>query len=206
MVTYPGLPGPEISDYWSRTESEKRYAPGTSFHIGLISMVSNTGTYVDAPFHRYEGATDLADLPLTSIANLEAVVVRPDPAAGRAVDRIAFEGINVHARAVLVHTGHARLWGTERYLPENHFLTSEAAQLLVEAGAALVGIDSLNIDNTGDLHRPVHSALLRACIPLVEHLCGLEQLPPSGFRFFAVPAPVRQLGSFPVRAFALLPG
>ncbi len=202
MVTYPGLPGPVICDFLSREASRGRYAPGVEFQIGRIEMVANTGTYVDSPFHRYDGATDLSGLPLGSLADLDAVVIRAE--GGRAVGPDAFRGRAVRGRAVLVHTGWAAHWGTERYLSGNPFLTAEAAAWLADEGAALVGIDSLNIDDLGDLARPVHSTLLGAEVPIVEHLRGLEQLPAEGARFFAVPPKVEGVGTFPVRAFAIL--
>jgi arylformamidase len=203
MVTYPGLPGPELSDHLARQDSPARYGPGTEFHIGRISMVANTGTYVDSPFHRFAGATDVAGLPLDSVADLDGVVV-PIGAGQRAIDRDALAGCDVGGRAVLVHTGWDRYWGSERYGTGNPFLTEAAADWLLEQQAALVGIDSVNIDDTSGPSRPVHAALLAAGIPIVEHLCGLGQLPPDGFRFHAAPAPVAGIGSFPVRAYAVI--
>jgi kynurenine formamidase len=203
MVTYPGLPGPEISDYLPREASPARYGPGTQFHIGRISMVANTGTYLDSPFHRFAGATDVAGLPLHSVADLDGVVVRID-AGRRAIDRDALTSYDVRGRAVLVHTGWDRHWGTERYGTGNPFLTAAAADWLVEQQAGLVGIDSVNIDDTSGPSRPVHTALLAAGIPIVEHLCGLDQLPPSGFRFHAAPPQVVGIGTFPVRAYAVV--
>lgn len=203
MTTYPGLPGPIICDFLSREASRARYAPGVEFQIGKIEMVANTGTSVDAPFHRYAGGKDLSQLPLESLAGLEAVVIR-GPADGRAIDRDAFTGRDLGGKAVLVRTGWDVHWGTATYLDGNPFLTGEAADYLVREGAALVGIDSLNIDDIKDLTRPVHSALLGAEIPIVEHLCNLGPLPDAGFRFSAVPAKVAGFGTWPVRAFATL--
>jgi len=203
MTTYPGLPGPIICDFLSREASRARYAPGVEFQIGKIEMVANTGTYVDAPFHRYAGGKDLSQLPLESLAGLEAVVIR-GPADGRAIDRDAFTGRDLGGKAVLVRTGWDVHWGTATYLDGNPFLTGEAADYLVREGAALVGIDSLNIDDIKDLTRPVHSALLGAEIPVVEHLCNLGPLPDASFRFSAVPAKVAGFGTWPVRAFATL--
>lgn len=211
MLTYPGLPAPRISDHVDRAASRQHYAPGTEFHIGKIEMIANTGTYVDAPFHRHAHGADVAALPLASLADLDGVVIcvaagaRPDDnrAGDRAIGAAAFRGMALAGKAVLVHTGWSRHWRTEQYLHDHPFLTEDAAAHLVDAGAALVGIDSLNIDDTADLRRPVHSVLLGAGIPIVEHLTGLHALPDAGFRFFAVPAPVRGLGSFPVRAFAI---
>jgi len=202
MTTYPGLPGPIICDYLSREASRAKYAPGVEFQIGKIEMVANTGTYVDSPFHRYPDGKDLNGLPLERLADLDTVVIRAG--AKPAVDRDAFVGHTVRGRAVLVHTGWDRHWGTGRYLSGNPFLTADAAAYLADEGAALVGIDSLNIDDLGDLARPVHSTLLAAEIPIAEHLRGLEQLPSTGARFFAVPPKVVGFGTFPVRAFAVV--
>ena len=205
MVTYPGLPGPELTDYLPREASPARYGPGTEFHIGRISMVANTGTYIDSPFHRFAGATDVAGLPLHRVADLDGVVVRIG-AGRRAIDPDALAAYDVGGRAVLVHTGWDRYWGSERYGTGNPFLTENAAGWLAEQQAALVGIDSVNIDDTSGPSRPVHAALLAAGIPIVEHLRGLGLLPPAGFRFHAVPAPVVGIGSFPVRAYAVIAG
>ncbi|MCC7359863.1 MAG: cyclase family protein [Anaerolineales bacterium] len=203
LVTYKGLPAPLICDYLSRADSRSHYAPGTEFHIGKIEMVANTGTYVDSPFHRFADGKDLAQLPLTSLADLPAVVVRVPSGAGRAVTAAAFHGLDVAAKAVLVHTGWDQHWRTDQYFEGHPFLTADAAAWLRDAGAALVGIDSLNIDNTGDGARPVHTTLLRAEIPIVEHLTNLHSLPDRAFSFFAVPVKVRAFGTFPVRAFGL---
>jgi kynurenine formamidase len=203
LETYRGLPAPVISDFMSRESSRGHYAPGTEFHIGKIEMVANTGTYLDSPFHRHADGADLAGLPLERLADLEGVVVRAPFEKGRAIDAPAFapKG-DLRGRAVLVHTGFDRHWRTERYFTGNPFLTEAAASLLVERGAALVGIDSLNIDDTADGRRPVHTRLLAAGIPIVEHLTNLAALPDGPFRFFAVPPKVKAFGTFPVRAFA----
>jgi kynurenine formamidase len=203
MVTYPGLPGPVIDEHLTRADSAAHYAPGTEFQIGRIAMIANTGTYVDSPFHRYEQGADLAALPLESLAAIEGVVVRATAATERALGPEAFDGVQLRDRAVLVHTGWDAHFGTERYGAGHPFLTAAAAQLLVESGARLVGIDSLNIDDDADGARPVHTALLAAGIPIVEHLRGLEQLADTGFRFHAVPVKVAGCGSFPVRAYAV---
>lgn len=201
MVTYRGLPAPVISDHLTREASRAVYAAGTEFHIGRIEMVANTGTYLDSPFHRYSDGSDLSQLDLSSLADLAGVCVAA-PAAGRAIGRDALEGIDVSGKAVLFHTGWASHWRTDRYFEGHPFVAAETAEHLVRAGAALVGVDSFNIDDTADLARPAHSVLLRAGVPIVEHLRGLEQLPAEGFRFFAVPVKVKGLGTFPVRAFA----
>ena len=203
LETYRGLPAPVISDFMSRESSRGHYAPGTEFHIGKIEMVANTGTYLDSPFHRHADGADLAGLPLERLADLEGVAVRAPFEKGRAIDAPAFASMGeLRGRAVLVHTGFDRHWRSERYFTGNPFLTEAAASLLVERGAALVGIDSLNIDDTADGRRPVHTRLLAAGIPIVEHLTNLAALPDGPFRFFAVPPKVRSFGTFPVRAFA----
>lgn len=203
MISYKGMPGPIISDYRSREASKQFYAPGTEFHIGRIEMVANTGTYIDSPFHRFPAGLDLSELPLQSLANLSGICIS-NP--GRAVSEQSFQGMDLAGKAILVHTGWAGHWGTQQYFEGSPFLTQVAAEFLVAEGVALVGIDSMNIDDPDDRTRPVHTALLRANIPIVEHLTNLEQLPPDGFRFFAVPVKVKSFGSFPVRAFAMLPG
>jgi kynurenine formamidase len=200
LVTYPGLPPPVIRDHLSRVESRARYAAGTEFQIARLEMVANTGTYLDAPSHRFEGAPDLAALPLESLVDLEAVVLRA-PAGARAIDAAPPD---VRGRAVLVHTGWDRHFGTPAYAQGHPFLTRSAAERLRDGGAALVGIDSLNVDDTADGSRPVHTVLLAAGIPVVEHLTGLAALPDRGARFFAVPPRVRGMGTFPVRAFAIV--
>ena len=204
LVTYKGLPAPAICDFLSREQSRQHYAPGTEFQIGKIEMVANTGTYLDSPFHRYDHGKDLSELELSSLANLDGIVVRANGEDQRSIDATAFEGIEAQAKAVLIHTDWARHWRTDNYFEGHPFLTKDAAQFLVDTGAALVGIDSYNIDDTADLTRPAHTILLGAGIPIVEHMCNLSQLPLAGFRFFAVPAKVKGMGTFPVRAFAIL--
>ena len=203
MVTYPGLPAPAISDWLSRAASATRYAPGTTFQIGKIELLANTGTYIDAPFHRYLDGKDIAEFPLEAVADLEGCVVRATEHDRRQLDESLFRGRDLRGKAVLVHTGWDRYWRTERYSTGHPFLTRAAADFVVAAGAALVGIDSLNIDDAADGTRPAHTLLLGAGIPIVEHLCRLGELPDGGFRFFAVPPRVHGMGSFPVRAFAL---
>lgn len=200
MVTYPGIPGPTIGAHLTREQSRSRYAPGTEFHLGLITLVGNTGTYLDAPFHRYPDGADLADFPLDRTADLDTVVI---PATG-AINRAALAPYRVAGLAVLLHTGWSRHWGTDAYFTGHPYLTADGADWLVEQGATLVGIDSLNIDGTADGTRPAHSALLAAGIPVVEHLTNLDRLPPDGFRFHAAPVAVRGMGTFPVRAYAVL--
>ena len=202
LITYKGLPAPIVCDHLSRGQSRALYAEGTEFHIGRITMVANTGTYIDSPYHRYADGKDVAGFELDEVAELDGVLMRVAGMDGRAIDRNAFLPIDVRGKAVLVHTGWDRHWRTDAYFEGHPFLTEDAALHLRDHGARLVGIDSLNIDDIADLRRPVHSILLRAGIPIVEHLCGLEPLPLAGFRFSAVPVKVRGMGTFPVRAYA----
>lgn len=204
MVTYPGLPPPVISDHLARAESRSRYAEGTEFQIGRIEMVANTGTYLDTPFHRYEQGDDLADLALDRVVDLPGLCIRVD---GPAIGPEALDGLDLAGRAVLLATGWDRHWATKEYgSPEHPHLTEEGARHLAAGGAALVGIDSVNIDDTRGRERPAHSILLESGVLIVEHLTGLQPLAGLMFRFFAVPVKARGMGSFPVRAFALLDG
>lgn len=204
MVTFGDLPGPHICDYWTREASADRYDDGSTFQIGRIDMVANTGTYLDSPFHRYAEGNDLARLPLESLADLEGLVIRRPFEQGIAIDADAFESVDVRGKAVLVHTGWDRHWRTEPYKLDHPFLTAAAADWLVANGAALVGIDSYNIDQTSVRARPVHTRLLGADIPICEHMTGLERLPDRGFRFSAVPPKISGMGTFPVRAYAVI--
>jgi kynurenine formamidase len=203
LVTYPGLPAPRIATHSSFDASRANYAAGTEFEIARIEMVANTGTYIDAPAHRFREGVDVAGWPLEKLADLEGVVI--DAARERRELRAADLGdVDVRGKAVLLRTGWSVHFGTPQYASGHPFVSREAAQALVQRGVALVGIDSLNIDDTADGARPAHTLLLGAEIPIVEHLAGLEQLPQRGFRFFAAPVRVAGLGSFPVRAFAIL--
>jgi kynurenine formamidase len=203
-LTYPGLPAPSISDHLSREASRERYAPGYEFQIGHISMVSNTGTYLDTPFHRFPHGHDLAGLDPARVADVPGVVVDAtggDPEIG--VDLLA--GLDVAGRAVLFRTDWSRHWETERYgEPDHPYLASATAQALAEAGAAVVGIDSVNIDGTHTGERPIHTILLAAGVPVIEHLCNLDAVGDRPFRFFAVPPAIAGMGTFPVRALALV--
>ena len=202
-ITYPGLPGPAISDHLSREDSRTRYAPGYEFQIGRIEMVSNTGTYLDTPFHRYADGHDLAALDLERVVDVPGVLI--DSTAGQEAGVHLLDGHDVTGRAVLFHTGWDEHWATARYGDESHpFVSVRAAERLVEAGAAVVGIDSVNIDDTRTGERPIHSILLAAGIPIVEHLCRLDQLAGRPFRFSAVPPAVSGMGTFPVRALAVV--
>ncbi|MEA3038167.1 MAG: arylformamidase [Sphingomonadales bacterium] len=201
MTTYKGLPGPHICDYWSREQSVANYDDGSTFQIGRIDMVANTGTYLDTPFHRFEDGDDLAAVGLDRLAELPGLVVRNE---GPAIGPELFQDFDVACKAVLVHTGWDRHWRTEAYQSGHPYLTAEAARLLAERGAALVGIDSHNIDDTAVRARPVHTLLLGAGILICEHMTGLAELPDEGFRFYATPPKIAGMGTFPVRAFALL--
>jgi kynurenine formamidase len=201
MVTYKGLPAPHICDFWKREDSAANYDDGSSFQIGRIDMVANTGTYLDTAFHRYEDGDDLAAVSLERMAALDGLCVR---AGGNEAGPELFEGLDVAGKAVLVHTGWDRHWRTDAYYSNHPFLAEAAARLLAERGAALVGIDSYNIDDTRTRRRPVHTILLGAGTLIVEHMRGLGALPPTGFRFTAAPPKVAGMGTFPVRAFAAL--
>lgn len=202
MVTYPGLPGPVISDHLTREASRAHYAPGTEFRITRIEMVANTGTYLDTPAHRFADGTDLEATPLERMVELDGILVAV--LGRRAVTPEDLDGHEVEGRAVLIRTDHARHWGTEAYFRDHPFVSAEAATWLAERRPALVGIDSLNIDGTATGERPAHTRLLATGIPIVEHLCHLDRLPPEGFRFSAAPAAVRGMGTFPVRAYAVV--
>jgi arylformamidase len=206
MLTYKGLPAPMICDYLSRDASRKLYTAGTEFQIGRIDMVANTGTYVDSPFHRYPDGKNLSQLPLASLANLPCMVARMEPGVSRAIDRLPFTPNDIRGKAVLIHTAWDRHWRTDQYFEGFPYLTGRLSQWLRDAGVALVGIDSHNIDCTDGGERPVHSTLLGADIPIVEHLCGLNAVPERGAKFFAVPVKVKGFGTFPVRAYAAVEG
>jgi len=205
MITYPGLPAPTITPFLTRQDSRSRYAPGTEFAMDILTMLGNTGTYLDSPFHRYDDGRDLTTVPLERTVDLPAIVVRIAGSAVRAIDANLLAPFEVGGKAVLLHTGDAARFATPAYAQDAAYLTRDGAELLVSAGAALVGIDAINIDSMSDGSRPAHSLLLDAGIPIVEHLTGLEQLPDAGVRFTAVPLRVKNFGTIPVRAFARLP-
>jgi kynurenine formamidase len=202
LVTYKGLPAPIICDYLSREASRERYAPGTEFQIGKIEMVTNTGTYVDCPFHRHEDGKDLSEVALESFVDIEGIVIRADHRKELAVTAEAFKGKELRGRAVLVHTGWDEHWATDKYYENHPFLTEDAAVYLKQSGVKLVGIDSHNIDDTHGNTRPVHSTLLRNEILIAEHLCNLVNVPDEGFTFSALPPKFKGAGTFPVRAYA----
>jgi arylformamidase len=206
MVTYPGLPGPQITPHLTREASRGHYAAGTEFAIDRLSLLGNTGTYLDAPYHRYRDGADLSGIALARTADLPAVVVRVTGAQQPGIDVGTLAALDVTGAAVLLHTGDDARFGTPAYADRQHFLTRSGAAWLADHDAALVGIDALNIDDATDGERPAHTLLLAAGIPVVEHLTGLKQLPPTGARFTAVPLRIEKLGTIPVRAFARLPG
>nr|WP_055503294.1 cyclase family protein [Nonomuraea pusilla] len=207
MVTYPGIPGPRLAMHLTREDSRELYAPGTEFEIGVITLAANTGTYLDTPRHRYAGGADLSQVPLSSLADLPGLVVRAEEETRAGAREVRLDpSLDVRGRAVLVHTGWDRRFGTDAYFSGHPYLAPESAAWLAEQGAALVGIDSLNIDDTPPRGpRPAHTALLAAGIPVVEHLTGLGALPGEGFRFHAAPPMVAGMGTFPVRAYAVVP-
>ncbi len=208
LVTYPGLPAPVITPHLTRADSREKYAPGTEFAMDVITMIGNTGTYLDSPFHRYADGSDLAGLDLTTLVGLRAEVFHLEDAwdaARRGIRADTLADRDVRGAAVLLHTGWDRLFGTPEYGSGAPFLTGEAAQWLIDAGAVLVGIDSVNIDDTeSGGERPAHSLLLDAGIHVVEHLTRLGDLPPTGARFTAAPPAIEGFGTFPVRAYAEL--
>jgi len=204
MTTYKGFPGPHICDFWTREQSADFYDDGSSFQIGRIDLIANTGTYLDTPFHRFEDGADLAAVELEQLADLPGIIVRQPWENGPMVDAKRFEGLDIEGKAVLVHTGWDRHWGTDAYFDDHPFLTADAAQLLVNRGAKLVGIDSHNIDDTRTKSRPVHSTLLADGILICEHMTNLGALPNEGFTFTAAPPRIEGMGTFPVRAFALI--
>ncbi|HZV69001.1 MAG TPA: cyclase family protein [Saprospiraceae bacterium] len=202
LVTYKGLPAPVICDYLSREASKSFYEEGTSFQIGRIDMVANTGTYIDCPFHRYADGHDLSEIHLYQVANLPGVLI--NAMGQKAIGPEAFYHLDLTGKAVLVHTGWSVNWNTASYFSGHPFLTEEAAVYLKENGVVLVGIDSHNIDDTSGNRRPVHSILLGAEILIVEHLTNLDQIPGGEFLFSAVPPKVKGMGTFPVRAYATI--
>ncbi len=204
LITYKGLPAPIICDYLSREDSKAHYEEGTQFQIGKIEMVTNTGTYIDCPFHRFENGKDLSEVGLEKFADLNATVIRIPHTETIEITASLLQNHEVEDRAVLIHTGWDKHWNTDTYFENNPFLTKKAAEFLRDSGAVLVGIDSHNIDDTSGKSRPVHTVLLRAEILIVEHLCNLSKLPKNGFTFSAVPPKFKGVGTFPVRAFATL--
>ncbi|WP_395639619.1 cyclase family protein [Pseudolysinimonas sp.] len=207
LVTYPGLPAPTITPHLTREASVGKYAAGTTFAMDVITMIGNTGTYLDSPFHRYGDGADLAGLDLATLVDLPAEVFHLTDLPTRGIPAGVFLDRDLRGAAVLLHTGWDRHFGTPAYGAGSPFLEAAAVEYLVAQQVALVGIDALNIDDTeSGGERPAHTGLLAAGIHVVEHLTGLEGLPARGARFTAAPPAVRAFGTFPVRAFAILPG
>ena len=207
LVTYPGLPAPTITPFLTREDSRKKYAEGTEFAMDIITMIGNTGTYLDSPFHRYGDGVDLAGLDLATLVDLPAEVFHLTDLTTRGIPAEVFLDRDLRGTAVLLHTGFDRHFGTPEYAHGSPFLEAAAVEVLVERGVTLVGIDALNIDDTeSGGERPVHSGLLAAGIHVVEHLTRLGELPARGARFTAAPPAVRDFGTFPVRAFAVMSG
>lgn len=205
LITYKGLPSPIICDFLSREDSRSHYAEGTEFQIAKIEMVANTGTYIDCPFHRYPDGKDVSDIELEHFVDIDAITIRANYQQGLAIDKSYFEAKELRGRAVLVHTGWGDAhWNTAQYHENHPYLTEDAALYLKQIGVKLVGIDSLNIDDTRGDSRPVHSILLDAEILIVEHLCHLDAVPDEGYTFSAVPPKFKGVGTFPVRAYAKL--
>jgi arylformamidase len=204
LVTYKGLPAPIICDYLSREDSKKFYSEGTQFQIGKIEMVSNTGTYIDCPFHRFENGKDLSETSLEAFTDLEGIVIRVPCEEGLAITRERVGNFEIRNRAVLLHTGWDKHWNTPTYYENHPYVTEEAAQYLRDCNVKLVGIDSHNIDNTSGSSRPVHTTLLGSEILIVEHLCNLYLVPDEDFLFSAIPPKFKGVGTFPVRAMAKL--
>jgi arylformamidase len=204
MITYPGLPGPTISTYLSREDSAQQLGSGVSYHLGRIEMVVTSGTYVDAPYHFHADGADVAQLPLERLVGVHIKVIRASDRTAIGPEVVDNRG-ELWGKAVLVHTGWSRHWGTKAYLSGSPYLTRDFAEMMVEANIALLGVDSLNVDDIDDLTRPVHHTVLGNGIPLIEHLTNLNQIPDQGARLTALPAPIRGVGSFPIRAVAVLP-
>ena len=203
LITYPGLPAPVITPHLARADSREKYAPGTEFAMDIITMVGNTGTYLDSPFHRYPDGADLAGLDLATLVGLRAEVYFLSDAPQRGIDADVLADRDVRGAAVLLHTGWDRHFGVEAYGHGAPYLSADGAQYLIDAGAVLVGIDSVNIDDTeSGGERPAHTLLLGAGVHVVEHLTNLGALPEQGARFTAAPPAIEGFGTFPVRAFA----
>lgn len=203
MPSYPGIPGPHISALLDHEASRARYDNQAEFYLGMIEVAGNTGTYIDSPFHRDPTGDDLSQIPLEAVAGVSAVVVDCEMDVDRAVDVEATPG-EIAGRAVLVRTRWDTRWGSEEYWSSGPFLSASTVKLLAEARPALVGVDFSNVDDTDDPARPAHTQLLRANVLVLEHLCNLYLLPPTGARIYAVPLRIKGGASFPVRAFAEL--
>ena len=203
MHTYKGLPPVKISDFWSREYSSSFYDKETSFHIASLEMVANSGTYIDTPFHRYEHGSDLSEIPLDKVAGLKGVCIHLPYSENRVITSELLSGISIENKAVLIHTGWDEWWGQETYQRDHPYIDHDGAEYLASCKPLLVGIDSYNIDNSEGKSRPVHSLLLKNKIYIIEHMCNLGELKNIPFRFFAIPPKIKNVGSFPVRAFAI---
>ena len=203
MVTYKNFPAPVVCDWLSRVDSRSRYESGTEFQIGKIEMVANTGTYIDSPFHRYADGIDISELALENLAAVECVVIRIDDDV-TSIGPDCFNELDFRGKAVLVNTRWDRHWRTDPYFENHPHLVEASARRLIEGGAILVGIDSYNIDSVANPSRPVHTLLLGSGVPIIEHMCNLDQVPDTGALLTAAPVAVRGMGSFPVRAFATI--
>jgi kynurenine formamidase len=204
MKTYPGLPVPEVEVLLDHESSRARYDGKSEFLIASLHLCGNTGTYVDSPLHRHRGGTDLAGLRLELLAHVPAVVVNAPAGLERGIAAAAFRDIEVRDRAVLVRTEWSRFWRTPQYFEPNPHLTREACEYLAKEGARFVGIDSLNIDDIGDLSRPAHTILLGAGIPVCEHMTNLAAAPAGGSWLHAVPIAWKGGATFPVRAYLMV--
>ncbi|NND32266.1 MAG: cyclase family protein [Saprospiraceae bacterium] len=202
MITYKGLPAPIICDFYSRDESIRFYDGDTSFQIGQVTMVGNTGTYMDCPFHRFKDGKDFSELFLSDMADLDGIRISVPHFESLSIEKEHLSGLDVRGKAVLLHTGWDQFWRQDQYFENHPFLSKTAAEYLRSQQVKVVGIDSHNMDDTRGKTRPAHTILLEAGILVVEHLCQLHLVPANGFYFTAVPPRIKGTGSFPVRAFA----
>lgn len=202
MITYKGIQPPVITPTTTREQSRSHYTNGTEFYIAKIEMAANTGTYIDSPFHRYPEGDDLSELKLENLVDLEAILVNVDISKGRAIDKSIFEKLNLSGKALVIHTGWDKHWRTEEYFSGHPYLTKSAVEFISTSGCKLVAIDTYNIDDTRDGDRPAHSVLLKAGIPIIEHICNLHTIPNNKvLEFTAVPIKIKDFSTFPVRAY-----
>jgi arylformamidase len=201
MPSYPGLPVPRFEPIVDHEESRSRYDGKAEFYLGKADFPCNSGTYLDSPFHRYRDGRDLGQIEIQAVAGLPGLVFDGEPDSDRKIVADEF-GANFEGKAVLFRTGWDERWGTDAYWEPGPWLASETLRTLIDARAALVGVDFWNVDNVEDPARPAHTELLKAGILIVEHMCNLSALPSDGFRFFAPALRIAGGASFPVRAFA----
>lgn len=204
MRTYPGIPGPSISAYLTHEASRSRYQGQCELAFSQVSIVAGVGTYLDAPYHRDPTLPDFAALPLRSLVDLPGVVIDMRGRRDRAIRPQDLGNDNWAGCAVVLRTGMAEHWDTDRYWTDGPFLTEDAAALLARAGIAVLGVDFLNVDDLTDPRRPVHTLLLRTRIPIIENLRNVDRLPARGFRLHAAPLALEGVASFPIRAYAVL--